>query len=94
MCAPLCSYVSPDPHTHTCHRLFFAGGPRQSGPVGRIRACISASMRAVIILQPHPMCHPVQPPWPAPGPAKLQLQMRPTFQQSGRGRLNLGIFSF
>lgn len=70
MCAPLCSRVSPDPYyTHTCHHLFFAGGPRQSGLVGRIRACISASMRAVIILQPHPMCHPVQPPRPAPGPA-------------------------
>lgn len=52
-----------------CHHLFFAGGPRQSGLVGRIRACISATMRAVIILQPHPMCHPVQPPRPAPGPA-------------------------
>lgn len=69
MCAPLSSHVSPDTHTHTCHHLFFAGGPANRAWWAASRACISASTRAVIILQPHPMCHPVQPLRPAPGPA-------------------------
>lgn len=55
MCAPLCSRVSPDPHTHSCHpSSILCRWPAPIWPVGRIRACISASMRAVIILQPHP----------------------------------------
>ena len=54
MCAPLSCRVSPDTHTHTCHHLFFAGGPANRAWWAASRACISASTRAVIILQPHP----------------------------------------